>query len=61
LICRLRYDDDLDWMTTVLLHLFRLLPFLRRRPPPAGPREPRPAPAARRLQANGATPEAPHD
>src|SRR3970040_63458 len=28
LICRLRYGEDLDPMTTVLLHLFRLLPFL---------------------------------
>jgi hypothetical protein len=28
LICRLKYGDDLDSMTTVLLHLFRLLPFL---------------------------------
>src|SRR6267142_3315043 len=32
-----------------------------RRPPPARPREPRLAPAARRLQANGAPTEATHD
>ena len=32
-----------------------------RRPPPARPREPRPAPAARRVQANGAPAETAHD
>ena len=32
-----------------------------RPPPPARPRKPRLAPAARRLQANGAPAEAPHD
>src|SRR5882724_6925208 len=32
-----------------------------RRPPPARPRKPRLAPAARRLQANGAPAEATHD
>src|SRR3989442_4017383 len=36
-------------------------PLLLRRAPPARPREPRPSPAACRLQANPAPPEASHD
>jgi hypothetical protein len=43
-------------MITLLLHLLRLLPFSRRRPSPARPREPGPALAARHLQANAGPP-----
>src|SRR6267143_4620865 len=48
-------------MITPLLHLLRLLPLPLRRPSPARPREPCLAPAARRVQEDGAPAEASHD